>query len=124
MLENVVKRCEFVYTREQRYTKVMHYYCCCCIAYNLLLLLLLSSSSLCRAVSDCMCSQKRCQLLFDIRIVVVASYDFTDNNNYTIFTLFCCYSSVVVDKTDKWSIAQRPLAASASTTSREFLLNC
>ena len=27
MLENVVKRSEFVYTREQRYTKVIYYYC-------------------------------------------------------------------------------------------------
>ena len=53
----------------------------------------------CYAVSDCICSQKRCQLLFDIRIVVAAPYDFTDNSNYTIFTLlaavfvlllFCC----------------------------------
>ena len=26
MLENVVKRSEFVYTREQRYTKVIYYY--------------------------------------------------------------------------------------------------
>ena len=26
MLENVVKRSEFGYTREQRYTKVMYYY--------------------------------------------------------------------------------------------------
>ena len=26
---NVVRRSEFVYTREQRYAKVIYYYCCC-----------------------------------------------------------------------------------------------